>query len=97
MKMTDRELKRTPPGSLFSPEANALMKGEKKPRSQWKEPINRPAAPPADTRQCKRYALFRQQFAVISYKHHLEPRRARRKIARAISKRLWRESLGTPS
>lgn len=81
----------------FTREAAMLFSGATAPATKWKELVVRPAAPPADTRQCKRYALFRQQFAIISYKHYLEPRRARRKIARAISKRLWRESLGTPS
>lgn len=53
----------------------------------WAEPVKRPAAPSAGTRQNRRYEAFRAALAMVNARHGVESRRARRKIARAMAKR----------
>lgn len=60
------------------------------PYSQWANLPRRKAAPMADTRQCSRRAAFCEAFVELSKRYASEPRRARRKLARAESKVWWK-------
>lgn len=58
------------------------------PYSQWAELPKRKAAPSAGTRQNKRREEFRESFKYVSLRYSGEPRAARRRMARAIAKRM---------
>lgn len=55
----------------------------------------RPAAKSAWTRQNIRRDLFRAACRMISHTHWREPRRARRKLARASAKAQWKAQVTT--
>ena len=61
------------------------------PYSQWADLPRRKAAPMADTRQCKRRALFKQALVRVNGMYAGESRRARRNIARAVAKEYWKQ------